>query len=252
MKLFLPYFKRWAPFLSLYLAFETLLVLAAIALFGRGGWSFSELGWSPLLLLPLALFLAVKLPSMMHNAFHWNFKRANLLIGEITSFFVLMSFGIMCINHAFHHAHADTDRDPHSPNEKSFLMFFLTAIFTGVATIESAFLQRHGNTLRNRLLFKLNIVLHHLGIALRLILIALVLGENYFLALYVPAFLFYLFTFAHVNYYTHRKSADQGWEVINLNHHLWHKLINSIGDGIYFHKNHHENPKLFNPMREQV
>lgn len=194
MKFFLPLFRKSGLFLTTYLLLETVIVLFMIFIAYMVDTNLSQVNISPLPFLPLALFLSIKLPAMMHNAFHYNFKRANFLIGEVTSFFVLMSYGIMCINHAFHHAHADTEKDPHAPHEKSFVRFFFTAIFSGVRTIESSFLQCHGRTSRNLFLFKVNILLHHIGIVLRAYLIYLVLGPSFFIGLYVPAFLFYLFT----------------------------------------------------------
>jgi len=201
----------------------------------------------PLYLLIPALFIGIKLPTMMHNCFHENFAKFNYVIGELTSFFVLMGFGIMCINHTLHHAHADTDSDPHSPHGKSFLTFFLTAIFSGSHIIENRYLDIHGRTLLTKSLFKLNIFLHYLGVPLRILTWFLILGPELFAYLYVPSFFIYLFAFSHVNYITHTKNEAGEYEIINLDSNLWYKLVNLIGDGVYFHKNHHQYPKLYNP-----
>lgn len=201
----------------------------------------------PLYLLIPALFIGIKLPTMMHNCFHENFSKYNYVIGEFTSFFVLMGFGIMCINHTLHHGFADTDSDPHNPHDKSFIAFFFTAIFSGSHIIENRYLDIHGRTLLTRSIFKLNILLHYVGIPLRLLTWFYLLGPELFLYLYVPSFFIYLFAFSHVNYITHAKNDAGETVILNKDSNLWYKLVNTLGDGVYFHKNHHQYPKLYNP-----
>jgi len=201
----------------------------------------------PLYLIIPAFFIGIKLPTMMHNCFHENYSKFNYLIGEFTSFFVLMGFGIMCINHTLHHGFADTESDPHSPHDKSFLTFFFTAIFSGSHIIENRYLDIHGRTYLTRSLFKLNILLHYIGIPLRLLAWFYLLGPELFVYLYIPAFFIYLFAFSHVNYITHAKNDEGETVILNKDSNPWYKLINALGDGVYYHKNHHQYPKLFNP-----
>lgn len=201
----------------------------------------------PYYLLPVALLIGIKVPTMMHNCFHKNFKKFNFIIGELTSFFVLMGFGIMCVNHTFHHSFADTDSDPHRPEGKSFFIFFLTAIFGGIKIIEKRHLEFHGKTLKNQITFKVNIFLHLAGVPLKALTWYYLLGQELFLYLYIPSFIFYLFSFAHVNYVTHETNQKGESIILNKNSNAWYQFVNLVGDGVYFHKNHHHNPSLYNP-----
>lgn len=249
MKFFMPLFKSEALFLTRYFLIQSSFCVLVLFLFNYFNFT-PSLNLSLIeicILLPIAFVVGIKLPAIMHNCFHNNLKRFNFAIGELTSFFVLMGFGILCINHTFHHAYADTKKDPHAPDGKSFFMFFATCIFSGVSIIENYFLETHGRTRKNILIFKLNIILHYVGIALRLACWYTILGPQLFLFFYIPAFSVYLFTFAHVNYVTHQRQDDGSFTVVNFNSNPWHKLVNYIGDGIYFHENHHAKPSVFNP-----
>jgi stearoyl-CoA desaturase (delta-9 desaturase) len=201
----------------------------------------------PFFLLPLAFIFGIKVPTLMHNCVHDNLKRFNFIIGELTSFFVLMGFGIISINHTFHHAFSDSDMDPHSPQGKSFLQFFFTALISGADIIEKKFLEFHGNNERNQLYFKAIYFLHYLGIALRIALWYQILGNELFIYFYVPAFISYLFAFAHINYITHGQGKDGEAVILNKDSNLWYKVINLLGDGVYYHKNHHIKPGAYNP-----
>tara|TARA_Y100000590_G_scaffold283855_2_gene319338 strand:- start:15881 stop:16609 length:729 start_codon:yes stop_codon:yes gene_type:complete len=197
--------------------------------------------------LPLAILLGIKLPSLMHNAVHGNLPFGNNLIGELTSQIILVSFGIVSVNHTFHHAFPDSEKDPHSPINKSFFSYFITCLHSGVGVIKKAYLGYHGDSKKSRLIFNLSTVIHFLSLPLKIYLWYKFLGLELFISVYLVAFLIFSFTFAHVNYATHIESEDGEIKTINLNDNLWHKFINTIGDGIYFHHNHHINPKLYNP-----
>jgi stearoyl-CoA desaturase (delta-9 desaturase) len=140
--------------------------------------------------------------------------------------------------------------DPHSPKDKSFAQFFFTALLSGAHIIEKKFLEFHGDNEKNKFYFKLIYFLHYLGIGLRLVLWYAILGPALFIYFYIPAFIIYLFAFAHVNYITHAQSENGESIIVNKNSNLWYKLINFVGDGIYFHKNHHLAPNLYNPKVE--
>lgn len=201
------------------------------------------------LLLPLAVFFGIKIPTLMHNCVHGNLKSPllNFLIGELTCFFVLMGMGIITINHTLHHAYSDSDLDPHNPSGKSFFQFFYSSLFTGVQIIENKFYEFHSKSKKNILLFKMSICMHYFDIFLRLILWYLILGPTLFVAFFIPAFISYVFVFAHVNYKTHFQNELGEIEIVNLDNNLYYKIVNMIGSGVYYHKNHHTNPKCYNP-----
>lgn len=253
MSFFWSKFRTNPYFLLRYFLVQTFVVIGVILLVK--GYSLGldlQFESTPWFLLPIALFIGIKVPTMMHNCFHKNFKNFNFIIGELTSSFVLMGFGIMCVNHTFHHSFADTEADPHNPEGKSFFMFFLTAIFGGIGIIEERHLEFHGSTLKNRIIFKLNIFLHFAGIPLRIAAWYFLLGSELFLFLYIPSFIFYLFSFAHVNYVTHETNAEGESIILNKNSNAWYQFVNYVGDGVYFHKNHHHNPSLYNPKYFEV
>lgn len=66
-------------------------------------------------------------------------------------------------------------------------------------------------------------------------------------AAYAPAYLTNVLVFAHINFATHKTNADGSTEIINLNHNMWYKTVNFFGSGVYFHKNHHVRPNLYDP-----
>lgn len=202
-----------------------------------------------LLLLPLALVFGIQVPTLMHNCVHGNIrpKSLNFIIGELSCFFVLMSLSIIGINHTLHHTHADSDEDPHNPAQKSFLKFFFTSLITGVETIGNKYYKFHGKSSKTKLLFKSSIYMHYVGIFLRLGLWFLLLGPTLFVAFFVPAFFFYVFAFAHVNYITHVIDGEGKPQIINVDSNIYYRLINFIGSGVYYHKNHHLNPSCYNP-----
>jgi stearoyl-CoA desaturase (delta-9 desaturase) len=200
----------------------------------------------------MAIVFGIKIPTTMHNCFHNNLRSASLLIGELTSLFVLLSYGIMCINHAYHHAHADSDLDPHNPEGKTFLNFFFTSTFSGIDIIENSYLKIFGDSIETKIIFKTSIFLHLIGIPVRLIFWYVFLGKYLFIFLYLPAFSIYIFSFAHVNYVTHYTDKTGKVSILNINSNIWYKFVNFFGDGVYFHKNHHLNPGLYNPMKLEV
>ncbi|HXH30104.1 MAG TPA: fatty acid desaturase [Bacteriovoracaceae bacterium] len=206
-----------------------------------------------LAVLPLAFFTGIQVPVLMHNCMHGNlrWRWANLIAGELSSFFALTGLEVLRLNHALHHAHSDTANDPHNPAQKSFFAFFLSGQFSGAVILEKKFYRFHGKRPRTMLLFKCNIVLHYAGHLVRLWAWALVLGPEYFVSFYLPAFATYSLAFAHVNYVTHRRTQSGEVEIVNMEGNAYYRFINKIGSGIYFHKNHHRFPWLLNPMHAE-
>jgi len=248
-------FKRDPYYLTSYLGLHVAVLTAVGLLMRHWGTPFHyELSWSSLWLLPLAFIAGIQIPVLMHNCTHGNLKSnwLNNVIGELTAFFCLMGVNVVRINHNLHHAFADTHRDPHDPAGKSFFTFIFTAQITGVQIIRSSYLKFHGDTPYHRSLFFVNVILQYLGHGLRAWVWYLVLGQALFIAFYVPAFITFSLAFAHVNYITHQKGRDGDVEVINKDDNLYYNFINFIGSGVYYHKNHHRNPKLMNPMKIPV
>lgn len=251
MKLTWKSFRTDRLYLTKYFLLHA-LVLSGIAYALHFRFTGFHLNLSPLYLalLPFAIIAGIKIPVLMHNCMHANLKGhlANEICGELSGFFALMSLSILRINHTFHHAYADTEDDPHDPAHKSFLKYLFVSQLTGAKIIENKYLQYHGRSLSSRMIFKLNIFLHYSSHFIRLWIWFLVLGPEVFTAFYIPAFTVYSLAFAHVNYITHTRDKQGNTIIVNKNENLYYKFVNFIGSGVYFHKNHHQHPKLINPM----
>lgn len=245
-------FRSDPYFLTRYFSLHTvaLTLMAAILVYFRGVEFNPEFHYWYLFNLPFAILAGIIVPVLMHNCMHGNLKSKilNDICGELSGMFALMSLGILRINHTLHHAFSDSHMDPHDPAGKSFIKFFFVSQLTGARIIEKKYLEYHGKTLKQRAIFKFNIFLHYGGHFLRLFVWYMILGPELFISLYLPAFLVYSLAFAHVNYITHQTNAQGETEIINKDDNLYYNFINLIGSGVYYHKNHHNYPKLINPM----
>jgi len=81
----------------------------------------------------------------------------------------------------------------------------------------------------------------------RILFVFALLGPFCFVFFYVPFKIANTMIYGDFNYRTHRPHRDGGYEVLNLDHNIWYKMLNAISIGSYYHKNHHRNPKVFNP-----
>lgn len=244
-------FKRDKLFLTRYFMGHALALLAISWLLGWSSFTNIELKleWAHLLLFPVWILAGIQIPVLMHNCMHSNVlsRPINDVLGELSAFFALMSLRILQINHTLHHAHSDTAQDPHSPSNKSFVAFFFSAQLTGANIIAEKFFSFHGRTKSHIWLFRGNTALHYTSHLLRLAVWFQLLGPTLFVAAYLPSFLVYSIVFAHVNYITHQTSDSGEVEILNKDDNLYYNFINFIGSGVYYHKNHHDHPKLMNP-----
>jgi fatty-acid desaturase len=206
--------------------------------------------WS-LILLPLGLIIGVKAPALMHNCVHRNLRPTilNFISGEIVGVYILLGLAPFELNHTMHHAHADTDLDPHNPFSKKFLPFFFANNFGGTGPVLAKYLQFHGENKTNRMLFNLTIFMHFIGVPMRIAFWFLLLGPTFFVTFFIPSYIFHMFVFAHINFITHETQTDGKVKVLNLNSNIYYKFVNYFGDGVYFHKNHHANPGHYNPQK---
>lgn len=210
-----------------------------------------QLSYKGLLLLPLGLIIGVQIPAIMHNCVHGNFKQKwmNRVVGELAGIYILLGMAAFEINHRMHHVHSDTDLDPHNPEGKPFFSFFFANNFGGTEPVLRKFLQFHGDTGKNRLIFKAIVFFHFINVPLRILFWLFLLGPSLFLTFFLPSYLFHMFVFAHINYYTHETFDGGPAEVYNLNSNLYYRFVNFFGSGVYFHKNHHINPNHYNPQK---
>ncbi len=66
---------------------------------------------------------------------------------------------------------------------------------------------------------------------------------------FVPSYIANVLIFYHFNYYTHAQTQEDAVEIMNLTHNVYYKLMNTLLFGVYFHKNHHQRPNLFDPRK---
>ena len=204
-----------------------------------------------LLLLPIGLILGIKIPVLMHNCVHKNLRPPilNIIAGELAGIYILMGLAAFELNHTMHHAYADSDLDPHNPNNKKFLPFFFANNFGGTKVVLRKYLQFFGDNRLNQTLFKLTIFMHFIAVPMRLTFWLLLLGPSLLITFFLPSYVFHMFVFSHINYVTHATDKDNQTIILNLNSNLYYKFVNFFGSGVYFHKNHHLNPGHYNPRQ---
>ncbi len=210
-----------------------------------------SLNWNHLFLLPIGLIIGVQVPALMHNCVHGNLKikPLNFIMGELAGLYTLLGMAAFEINHRMHHTHSDTDLDPHNPEGKNFFFFLFANNFGGTRPVMEKYLKFHGDTATNRGLFHAAVFFHFFNVPFRLILWFMILGPSLFLLFFIPSYLFHIFVFAHINFYTHEILSDGSNVVYNLDSNLYYRLVNKFGSGVYYHKNHHKNPNHYNPMK---
>lgn len=203
------------------------------------------------LLLSLAPVVGLLLASLIHNASHNNIRGEflNRCVGEFCGAWALYGFTNFVMIHLLHHRYSDTDFDPVNPKGKSFLIFLLAPmrfmIKVAIQWLEGV----HGHKRGYREILLTQTVVFHLVLGVKLCFWWALFGTEGFLFFYLPALFTLYGVHAHINYVCHRELADGSVEIFNLNHNPYYKLVNFVTSGGYFHRNHHENLKLFNPQR---
>lgn len=201
------------------------------------------------LTIPVAMIIGVQAPALLHNAVHFNLRPLwlNDLIGEALGFFVLFGLGPFRISHFLHHAHADSIADPHPPNGRSFFHFLATTQVNTIMVIRRRFLDIHGDTMKSHSILAAEMFFYYVSLVVRPLCWFWLLGPTWFVCFYLPAYIVNVLVFAHINFATHETMKDGSVEITNLNGNTYYRFINFIGSGVYFHKNHHAKPTLFNP-----
>lgn len=208
-----------------------------------------------LLMLPFAFCFGIQVPVMLHNVVHHNIKPKwlNEIIGELCGFFVLFGMAPFRISHVLHHAYPDDhEKDPHAPQGRNFLHFLSITQLNSIKTIANKYYEFHGRSFKTYSIMGVQMACYYVGLVLRAYIWFKVLGPTLFVAFYIPAYLTNVIVFAHINFATHKTLPTGEVEIVNLNHNLYYKMVNFIGSGAYFHKNHHTNPNLYNPSLLKV
>ncbi len=201
-------------------------------------------------LVPVGILAGTISAALMHNAAHGNFRRAweNRGWGELCGLFQLTGFAGWCISHFIHHAAPDNpEKDAHAPGDMTFRKYMNAMGRLMKANLTSKYFEIFGDNPHSRATWSLVGWLLPLVRYSRIAFILSLLGPTAFVMLYVPFKIANTMIYGDFNYRTHRPTADGGYEILNLNHNVWYKLLNAISFGSYFHKNHHRTPNVFNP-----
>lgn len=187
----------------------------------------------------------------LHNTAHNNIRNSflNRLVGEFCGWWVLYGYKNFVMIHYLHHIYADEEHDPVNPEGMSFIVFLSAPMRYMIRKTKNWLFEVHGNSDEYKFVMNLQTVIFHLLLVSRLTFWYLLLGKEMFLFFYLPGYISNITIFAHINYICHQEKEDGTIEVMNLNHNLYYRFANVMTSGGYFHKNHHINPRLFNPKR---
>ncbi len=201
--------------------------------------------------IPLGIVLTFPFTGLLHCASHDSLrpKWLNRPVGELMGLVQLYGFPDWKVLHFMHHSFSDdAELDPHPPLDKKYWEFtkgmrtaasnaFLKHYFMqfGQTQLTIASAQRFGRAAKFDALMKL-------------VFWYLVLGGQAFSFFYLTSIAFKMLHYAWFNHSTHQ-SPDGNTELRNLNHGLIYPVINALAFGMYFHKNHHLAPSMFNPQR---
>ena len=203
----------------------------------------------------VAIVFGLAMATAFHNASHHNFKNKflNILIGEFCGFYTLIGMRPFRVGHMLHHIHSDDpELDPHPPTELSFIQFILTSHNQTIEVLKNVYRQNHGASAKTEANIKWQTVFHQMGILFKILFIFIVFGPTLFVSFYVISYLAYFFGFAHLNYISHLPDEDGEIRVKNHSQGFFYQVMNVLTSGGYYHKNHHLNPKLYNPSHYQA
>ncbi|MFA5984799.1 MAG: fatty acid desaturase [Methylococcaceae bacterium] len=224
---------------------SALLAIATLSIYG------SAISWIYLILLPIAIYIGHLSAVFIHNAVHDNFKPIwlNPIIGELCALHQLSAgYPVFRLIHNQHHSHADDPvKDPHPPMGYSFWDFVDQSRALIKSRLTAMYFDKWGDSLDTRKNWQIqSVLLIAVRFSKTLFLFAL-LGPKIFVLLFLPSYLSNVFLFAAFNYFTHIEKEDGSTEILNLDNNWYYKICNRTLYGVFYHKNHHLRPKLFDP-----
>ena len=189
---------------------------------------------------------------LIHNTSHEIFKSRliNRVLGEFASFFLTIGFINFLYIHIQHHIHSDKEDDPHHNMLGLGFIDYWASMGTNVTKTFKAYLPHKVCKTKPQYTYLVSSVVLN---KLLLIHIQLMLfGEEGLTLFSIPCIISSQVLFAYINYYTHPNTDHQRDGLIDLNETITHKTINTLFFGILFHKAHHKNPRVSNPMKYQL
>lgn len=211
-----------------------------------------EISWTYLILFPAVIYIGHLSAVLIHNAVHNDFKPLwlNHVIGELCALQQLSAgFPVFKYIHSEHHGHSDDpEKDPHPPTGYTFWEFVDASRALIRNRLTAIYLKKWGDSEKSINSWKIQNGLLLCSRFVKTFFLFSLLGPKIFALLFLPSYLSNVFLFAAFNYFTHRKNESGIIEILNLDHNLYYKICNRILFGVFYHKNHHLRPKLFNPM----
>jgi stearoyl-CoA desaturase (delta-9 desaturase) len=208
-----------------------------------------------LVLVPLSFYLAILATSYIHNAAHNNIRPRWLrrAIGELCGLFHLVGFPDWTIVHFIHHRHADDPEwDPHPPQGLSYWRFMNGVKDSIFRVLRKSYFSHHGeDNARAQRYWKTLPVYAMAGQILKVHFWYFLFGPQAFTFLFMTSIVAKNLHYAMFNYVTHVPSPEDPsrMTIVNLNDSAFFRVINAVSHGLYFHKNHHDDPNLFDPRR---
>ena len=204
------------------------------------------------LLIPVGICFGISNVQLIHACAHRSFRPIwiNRPLGQFLSLQLFFSFLEFTVTHLEHHRHSDDERlDPHPNREGTF-----SAYFRGMeASRKNRFKEMHFDRWR---LTPTSVLVWNgyqaalwVRLYLRAALVLLGLGPVAFCLFFFPSVVANQLTFAHMNFFTHRKNADGSTDILNIHEGWDFRILNFLMFDAYFHGNHHRAPSLFRPSK---
>ena len=228
-------------------------VVATGVLFAVGATFATQSSMSPLLAMtwfalsiPWALFAT----AILHNAAHGNIKPRWLCraVGELFGLLQLVGFPDWVVIHVIHHAHPDDpERDPHPPLGQAFWPFMLGMRASILKVLLKEYLGLWGQTPASKKQLTRLMIASKIEQVAKITFCLLLMGPQMFAWFFAPSIVLKMVHYAWFNWATH---VQDGKDVVIINRtRALYKIANVFSIGLYYHQNHHKNPKLFHPGR---
>lgn len=205
-----------------------------------------------LILILSGTFVGIVSASMIHNASHNNFrpKRINRFLGELNGLFQLSGFAGWTISHTIHHSSPDDPIfDAHPPGTLTFRNYQNLMGTQMKNNLTKKYFDTFGRTLETERIWKTITILLPCVRYIRVLFVMMLLGPMAFTFFFATFKIVNALIFSDFNYRTHRPNQNGDIEILNLNHNLFYKFLNSISWGSYYHKNHHRKPNVLDPRK---
>lgn len=201
-------------------------------------------------LLALSVPWALFATAILHNAAHGNIKPRWLCraVGEVFGLLQLVGFPDWVVIHVIHHAHPDDpEKDPHPPLGQTFWKFMLGMRASILKVLLREYLALWGQTAESKRQLTRLMLASKVEQVAKITFCLLLFGPHAFAWFFAPSIVFKMIHYAWFNWATH---VQNGKDVVILNRTTaLYKIANIFSIGLYYHQNHHKNPKLFHPGR---